>query len=316
MPWDAKGENNKRYDDMKKTEEKVKTARAPSSAHLLIDSLDRYQLGYPRSVDFGGNQTSSSSWTLQLPTYVLNGYFTRLSVTQIQFEWNIPTIVSGYNDQLTCSVTSGIYTIQLVEGWYTPTTLATAITTEFAALTPPPTQTITCTYSPTFGAFVLSASAGAVGITSVTSVRNGRFGITSGLLQGSERSTDGLNTIGSPPTMLATRFIDIRSSYLTKNQRVKDVTTLPGNIVTDVIARVYAVAPNTSIPAVANTVGAMFSSPWIMNISYPVPKYIRWNMTEPISNFTLELLDDGGNTLPWTQGIGCEYSLTMIASED
>jgi hypothetical protein len=306
MPWDAKGENNKRYDDMKKTEEKVKTARAPASAHLLIDSLDRYPVGNPGAKS---PPVTSSAWTLQLPQYVLNGYFTRLAVTQIQFQWNLPTIITGYNNILIVQQPTAPSIAIIPQGWYSPPDLATAITTALAAATTPPTSAITCTYNALNKNFVLT-SAAAFRIPPADNNNAKQFGSTTGLqYTGPATAT---TVVGGVPTMLATRFIDMRSSYLTKNQRVKDVTTLPQNIVSDVIARIYATAPNTTTAGITTP----YIAPWIMNISYPVPKYIRWNVEEPISNFTLELLDENGQPLPWTQTAGCEYALTLIASED
>lgn len=309
MPFDAKGEP-KHYSMKERKDEKVKTARAPASAHLLIDSLDRYTSGYPRNPS--DPQTTSSAWTLQLPQYVLNGFFTRLSVTQIQFQWNLPTVITGYNDRLVFNQGATIVNATIPQGFYTQTTLAAAITAAIAAAPTPPASAVTANYVALSQNFTLTSAAAVTLVDTGSSSRAGRFGITSGL-QFSGVIGSGTTTVtGAIPTMLPTRFIDMRSSYLAKNQRVKDVTTLPQNIVTDVIARIYATAPNTAV----SSTSTLFQAPWILNISYPVPKYIRWNVEEPISNFSLELLDDSGAALPWAANLGCEYAMTIIASED
>lgn len=316
MPLDAK-----HYSTTQKADEKVKTARAPASAHLLIDSLDRYKNGYPTALD---PPTSSSAWTLQLKSYVLNGYFTRLAVTQVQFQWNLPTIITDYNDEFIVSQGGVLSVATIPPGWYDYVSLAAMITTRLAAATPaPPVAVVTCAYNEQFDAFSLATAGG--GLTTIADVPSNilskRFGITTGLQYGSLGTGTAL-VIGSVPTMLATRFIDIRSSYLTKNQKVKDFTTLPENIVSDIIARVYAMPPNTTsagknVDYGTGTTENIFGRPWIMNISYPVPKYIRWNSAEPISNFSIELLDDGGFPLyDLSTATLCEYSITMIASED
>lgn len=310
MPYDAKGEG-RHYSTTQKKDDKVKTARAPASAHLLIDSLDRYTAGYPRGT--ADPQTTSSQWTLQLPQYVLNGFFTRLAVTQVQFQWNLPTIITGYNDQLVISVVAGISVATIPQGWYSQASLAAAVTTALLAAPTPPGAVVTCNYVPLSENFTLTSASAITMVDTGTNSRGGRFGITSGL-QFSGVVGAGTTTVsGAIPTMLPTRFVDIRSVYLAKNQRVKDVTTLPQNLVTDVISRIYAMAPNTTTAGNATTA---FQAPWIMNHSFPVPKYIRWNSEEPISNFSLELLDDSGRLLPWAANRACEYALTMIASED
>jgi len=311
MPIDARGEP-RHYSVAERKEEKVKTAREPASAHLMIDSLDRYKNGFPRN-STGDVQTTSSSWTLQLPQYVLNGFFTRLAVTQVQFQWNLPTIIGGYNDQLVIQQGATISVAQIPQGWYSQTTLAAAITAAIAAAPTPPASAVTCAYNPLTEVFTLASAAAITLVDTGTSSRFSKFGITSGLQYSGVIGSGTTDIIGAVPTMLPTRFVDIRSVYLAKNQRVKDVTTLPQNIVTDIIARIYATAPNTTTTGSASS---PFQMPWIMNHSYPVPKYIRWNAEEPISNFTIELLDDSGFLLPWGPNRGCEYAMTMIASED
>jgi len=315
MPWDARGEPKNPAMTMGKNDEKVKTAREPASAHLLIDSLDRYKRGYPfASATETDPQTTSSSWTLQLPQYVLNGFFTRLAVTQVQFQWNLPTVIGGYNDQLVIQSGATVSVAQIPQGFYTPTALASAITAAIAAAPTPPASAITCAFVPLGGYFTLSCAAV---MNLVLSQRSARFGITSGLAFGGVIGNGTTDIIGAIPTMLPTRFVDIRSSYLTKNQRVKDVTTLPANVISDIIARIYAMPSNTTTATINSIVpGEAFAYPWVMNQSYPVPKYIRWNSAEPISNFNIELLDDSGLLLPWSANRGCEYALTMIASED
>jgi hypothetical protein len=116
--------------------------------------------------------------------------------------------------------------------------------------------------------------------------------------------------------MLATRYIDLCSSYLTKYQRVKDVTTLPSHTISNVIARIYPTAPNTRVP-LAND-GSIGSQPFSLCIDYNTPKHIRWSPDEGVSNFDLQLRDEYGDLIPFdvTNGAyGCEYQLTILASE-
>jgi hypothetical protein len=120
--------------------------------------------------------------------------------------------------------------------------------------------------------------------------------------------------------MLATRYIDLRSQILTKNQRVKDTTTLPSQISSDIIARIYPVAPNTK-NFVTDVSGILHAGeqPFIICIDYNNPKYINWSPSEALPNFDLTLLDENGEILPWSKTAGrsfsCEYQLTMLASE-
>jgi len=66
--------------------------RQPAYAQLSVSSTDRY------NNHVGGfsstTATTSSSFIFQRQGYLLNGYFTRLALTQVQFQYNLPTIVA------------------------------------------------------------------------------------------------------------------------------------------------------------------------------------------------------------------------------
>jgi hypothetical protein len=118
----------------------------------------------------------------------------------------------------------------------------------------------------------------------------------------------------SVPSMLPTRFIDILSSYITKFQTVKDGTTSQYNPYISQIARIYPIAPNTRID-ISDT-GGPSANPFQLCIDYNTPKHINWNFQEAISNFDIQLRDEFGEFVPWTNVYGCEYSLTCLATEN
>ena len=70
--------------------------RQPSYAQLLVSSTDRY----PDFVSEYTSSTTSSSWTLQRPNYLLQGYFTRLALTQLQMQMGLPTICATTPDYI------------------------------------------------------------------------------------------------------------------------------------------------------------------------------------------------------------------------
>jgi hypothetical protein len=274
------------------------TIRQPSYAELLIDSMDRYTNGYPQTE---AELTSSSKWTLQDQNYVLFGYFTRLTVTQIQFTYNLPTIIAGINDQI--SINGTLYTIP--QGFYNPTTLAAAMQAAIGGA---------------FGVFATVPS----GILVISRIgfpfiinppgdnpRLIKFYTTAGILSNSPIARTSVS--GFPPSMIYTHYIDIVSSYLTKYQRVKDKTTLVGNTVSNVLARVYMFASSTK-EQLSETLSPNLS-PFIINAEFTTPKNIKWEPDECLANFDLTLYDEFGTILPWNREIGCEYSITLMASE-
>jgi len=282
----------------------VQTIRQPSFTALLVDSMDRYTNGYPADIN---QQTTSSQWVLQSQQYVLNGYFTRLSITQVQFFWNLPTIITGYNDII--NFTDGSITIP--QDWYTCDSLASTIQTAFATIY----MGGTCTANPITGVLTFSASV-PFSVLTATNLILGRAYQTTGVIAGSAKGTGPYTLSGTVPTMLPTRFISIESRYLTKFQRVKDSSTLTAGQSTNILCRIYAFAPATRTPwpPTAQS-GLNVDTPFVLSIDYSYPKLVAWDPTEVVSNFDLTLTDEYGSILPWDPAYGCEYQLTITASE-
>lgn len=290
--------------------------RPPASALLLVDSTDRYGTGWPLSPN---SVKTSSEWRLNFPTNVLSGYFTRLALTQLNFQWNIPTILTGYNDSLRMSVVSlGSQTITLAQGWYSPTDMATQLQT--ALQTAYPTNAFTVSFNQTLGGFTFSGtndfwfvaptSAGG-GVPTDVYVRTyktlGLIGNTNNVNPPNNSYTAGI------PSMVATGYIDICSSYLTKYQRVKDSSTLINQPRQDMIARLYPVAPNTRIDLTSTA--SIGSHPFNICVDYNVPKQMMWSPDEAISNFDIQVRDELGELLPFTPRFGCEYQMTFLVTE-
>jgi len=308
--------------------------RPPAYAQLLVDSLDRYVNSAP-STDASGifvYPTSSSNWTLYLNNNTLNGLFTRLAVTQINFQWNLPTIIAGYNNLFQVYVIStggdAIYDCFIQEGFYTPTTLATALQSSLntgagaagtwavaynqsgfvISLTPAPLVTSWIMYPGTN-----QSPARALVIQRCRET----CGFSSG---GTATPIPALMQSSGVPSMLPTRFIDIVSAYLTKYQRAKDNSSLRSGRVTNVIARVYPQAPNTSTPLTATS--SVGSQPFNLLIDYNTPKYITWSPDESLAAIDFQLVDDLGYAVPsGSTSVSvldktCEYQLTILATEN
>jgi len=312
---------------MDRSEGMAQTQRPPSYAELLVDSLDRYAQGFPPAQA----QTSSSDWQTILQQIVLNGYFTRLAVSQIQFQWNLPTIILGYNDTIRITIEETgqpdtTFNLVIPEGYYTPDALAAAIEAEGIA-GEPAGASFTCVYDSLLGGFQIGVDVPGGFAVAIVAASPGNE-----LNQARALSTTGLYTVaglaplpgftGAPPTMLATRFVDICSTTLTKFQRVKDSTTLKNPTITNIIARVYPTPPNTLFQTRGETAlmdgNSIGSHPFTICIDYNTPKFIKWSPDEALGNFDLQLRDDFGQLLPYNPGNGgacCEYQLTILASE-
>lgn len=307
----------------------VSTIRLPAYAELLVDSMDRYQGGYPATADL---ITSSSSWTTALPSYALNGYFTRLAITQIQFQWNLPTILEGWNDVFYVQdndLPPNYFPITIAQGFYTPSGLATALQQALNTGCPnlggnPANWTVAFTN----GVFVIEAddffqfadpATSAVEGPAYPAVHYARCLTTIGLLRTNYPSitiappAPQTRFIGGVPSMLPTRFIDMCSSYLTKFQDVKDSSTSTGLSYNNKVARIYAVSPAS--PQYLTSSNGPSDGPYYITVDYATPKMIMWNPDEAINNFDIQLRDEFGDLIPFSPIYGCEYAFTLYASE-
>jgi hypothetical protein len=299
----------------------AQTIRFPAAAELLIDSMDRYKAGFPQ---YGDENTTSSNWRTNLPNYVMNGYFTRLAITQIQFFWNLPTIIPGYNETIVVVADVGgaeaTEVIAITPGFYTPNTLAAEIEDQLQAAFP--AEGFTCVFAN--GAFKIQATnaflvvdAGSLDPTVYTSDEIREVVHTLQTLGFENATSDPAKAattfIGGIPTMLPTRYIDILSSYITKFQEVKDSSTSQAIIYNCIIARVYPVPPNSRIDIAPD--GGPSENPFIITIDYNTPKNIMWSPQEALANFDIQLRDEFGDLIPWSAQYGCEYQLTMQVSE-
>lgn len=291
--------------------------RPPASAHLLIDSLDRYDT--VRDVALKNPNNPGNNFTVSKKVALLYGYFTRLGITQIQLQYRAPTIIPGINDEFLIydSVNQDYYPVDLSGGYYTATSLAAAIQAAVLALPGTPFPAFTCTYTAATGGFVMACPTVAFAIAT----EDAAPGATDAQLRLWERT---FNTIGGTysnvqlfsgttqqlgtPQLLYTRWVDIVSDRLTKFQRVKDADTLLTNK-TNIVARVYLTAPNTRVDPTAG--GGPFDLTWDPN----TPKHIKWSPNEAVHELDFRLFDEYGEPLYWSPRADTEFQLTIVASE-
>jgi len=151
-------------------EREAKTVRGITTAELHINSLDRFtggaglnqvnnQLAAGSQWAFGTNLTAGWPGTNigtnfsvgSTSTPLLNGYFSRIGISSLNLIWNLPTIVTGYNDyfymvRYTAPTTYLTVKVVIPQGWYSTTTLATAMATAInAAFTAGTAVTVTVT---------------------------------------------------------------------------------------------------------------------------------------------------------------------------
>lgn len=300
--------------------------RPPAYAHLLIDSRDR------GTTADGLLKEDASDFVLSAKgnAALLYGYFTRVAITQISFDWFIPTIQNGYNDKIRVvnTTTGTTATIDILDasgaspGYYNPTELAALLEDALKATAGIGNASLTVTFNSLYGALEYDTGNGdnirfitpleadpSKGTLYKTLLKTYRtLGISSGM------QTVAVDTnVGQPPRP-STSYVDILSERLTKFQRVKDIDTDQDTPRSTQIARLYATPPGQRVLVDSTSSGG--SQPFTICVDYNTPKQIKWSPAEALYQIDIQVRDMDGDLLPWDGSLAnWEFQLTCVASE-
>jgi hypothetical protein len=319
----------------------VFTSRLSSTAILAIDSEDRFR-DYDESRDNTSMNRNPYNFSISRNASLLNGFFTRLGVTEIVFPWVIPNINRfTYLMNIEYDIGAGPVddVIELDEGFYTPSMIASAIQAKVRALAPAAgvlwsfvitygVQTIGLTTTVQRPIFEYNTVAAGVTVAfspiSATGVFTDRrrkqlFDIL-GFTAANEVLEPGEN--GGDTYCQSTRYVDIVCSQLTNNQALKD--SMSQVVARDVLARVY-VGDAQGVQSTVLPSSSTFCPPGCMPTTiyknYSQPKQIQWIPNQPVSGFLqFEVYDDAGNTLAdyvlGASGDGANWSMTILVTEN
>jgi hypothetical protein len=319
----------------------VFTSRVTSTSLLCIDSEDRFR-DYDESRSNTAANRNPYDYTINKSAALLNGFFTRLGVTEVVFPWVIPNINRfTYLINIQYDIGAGPVNdvIELDEGFYLPSQIASTVQAKVRALAPAPgdlgsftmtygVQTIgltTTVQRPIFeygvGAIGVTVAFSPIGATGVFTDRRRKqlFDIL-GFTAANEilaPSGDGGDTYCQ-----STRYVDIVCSQLTNNQALKD--SMSQVVARDVLARVYlgdaAGVQSTVLPS-----SATFCPPGCMPTTiyknYSQPKQIQWMPNQPVpGSLRFEVFDDAGSSLAdyvlGASGDGANWSLSILVTEN
>jgi len=296
--------------------EKGTPIRMPATANLMVDSADRDNAANTRANDFQITKLQN----------VLNGFFTRIGLTELVLEYNVPNIsqVLG-NNSLTIDVSGAgpgpgntFTNTYVVQGSFTAEQLidwvATRLTAACATVAPLATWTAAAipAGSPTGPGAVLTPSA---------QVYVELSGPVAELL---DIATGGLVEYGPAPADLQLpvfpalvdlrpfRYLDFVSAQLTYNQDVKDGATNVYN--RDVLARWYmAYDDQPQLDGYGFPI-LMGYTPFKLRRLFNPPKQIRWDPQQPVGNLTFQVFADNGRLAPFN--FNTEWLATLQASEN
>ena len=293
------------------------TTRPSSTSLLTIDSEDRYNGDYTISRfarEGPGQNISPYDFTINKKESLMNGFFTRIAVTELVMNWAVPNINIKSSTIKVIAVTGTItyFTITVPQGFYTPKELAAALQSAVRSgsggLLNGAVVTYGATGFPVFGYGVGSGSTA----TSMAFVPMDYNSITYPYPATTKQLFDvlgftGNNTIPASGNIYGItsfaqwcRYVDIVSPQMTYNQPLKDTSTQP--VSRDALCRVYldqiTGAFNQNI---ANLDGDAFTptgcTPFVIYRNFASPKQINWTPNQPVGQLTFQVYDDTGSLL-------------------
>lgn len=320
--------------------EKGTTIRQPSTANLMIDSKDRAsQYPYP------------SNFVIQKNNSILNGYFTRIGVTEVVLDWAEPTIRGDSQCwfDISCNgVVTTNYELQFDDAlWATskefcdrfvnlsifPTPGVPIAGIHFVISNPSPGE-VTITINNGVGPPAqFRPKKNTQGIDTVPPSKQiwNKFGILCPTRYPNNNVgwTNSISTFWVDPR--AYSYIDIVSQELTYAQDLKDATT--GSQDKNVLARFYLAWDDSAGPSY-DAYGfplLMGTRPFSQRKLYSPPKQIKWEPNLPIGNLSFQLATNEGifvteaenqnnqvagfNPNNWTFYSGTNFKMTLQVSE-
>jgi hypothetical protein len=307
------------FQSASEVQDKAVTVRPSSTALFCIDSRDRYKT----VIEEQNANKSAYDFTIYKNESLLNGFFTRIGLTEIVFPYYIPNINDKTNTILMIYDGGAEVPVVLKNGFYNPTDLAAAL--QQALITAGADAATTVTYT-AFGNFEIDASTGH-DIILFSTVEGPNEWSLFDLLGGNLDWVTAAQVLGGTITRCRyTEYIDITCSQLTYNQDLKDGSSAP--IVRDMVARVYIETENDQVAPVWNGTKVVIPTvetipgcyPFTIYRQFKTPKMIMWNNTQPIGNLKIELFDSRGNPLTMSNYLADSYApdwrATFLISEN
>ena len=321
------------------------TVRAAATALFCVDSADRFKTYTEESAATTINAYNASPYDFSIVKNesLMNGFFTRLAVSEVQIPWNIPNVNYKTNSIVfKWKVGAGpiqTATLQLNVGFYIPQDFAQILETTIQ-LTDPALANVNVSYQDNLRFTVVSIPANpnlkfAFEPTPYGAIYPYNSASTINLfhMMGFNDSNKILDTshFSKKATFFQyTPFIDITCPQLTYNQGLKDTTTQQAS--KDTLCRIYLTDGNFNQGKLVagNNFCPPGCSPMILHRQFTNPKFIYWSPNQPIQgNLQFQVVDaDGqvvgkyepapgnisGNTIPYD--IGVDWQMSILVSEN
>jgi hypothetical protein len=285
--------------------------------------------------NFNRDAPNCNDFIISSPSALIYGYIERIILSQIQLQYNIPTVCVGRNDIfhiqfISPSSISGFGEFTIPYGFYTPSEMAAMLTARaanplegFPAVSLSVTYTVLNGFTFTSGtAYKLFVPEPGVFVTvgySQDKINNilktyKMLGLTK--LNGPSNpvsNTPTQQTSTHYPTFLYTPYIDFYSDVLTNYQDVKDTNTSVAKP-KGLIARVY-LSGSSGVQTQTGS-GGLGSEPFVMTADLNNPKVIQWTPDIAVPSIDFQLRDCYGDLIPGvTEKFPTEFQMTLLCVE-
>jgi hypothetical protein len=314
------------------------------NAILAINSLDRFITG-PANQPFANylvsqyenNKPYSNDFTIQSPGALIYGYISRIVISQIQLQYNIPTVCNDLNDTFYISLTPippaapVNYKIVIPHGFYYPDELAAALDIIMASQAGISAAGIDVSFNERDGFTFRSDSVPATkfyfpSIAEVETIPNITDDLVInvvktyrllGMTVSNSEVTASQNTkqISTEyPIFLYTPYIDFYSDVLTNYQSIKDTNTSIAKP-KGLIARVY-LSGGGNVQTTNATADTLGSRPFVVVTDLNSPKIIRWSPDVAVPSIDFQLRDSYGDLIPnLPANNSTEFQMTLLCIE-
>ena len=294
--------------------EKGVPIRMPSTANFMIDSTNRVPVVFTPGAQF----SLANDFLIQKNNSLLNGFFTRLGVSEVYLDWNTPNVFKDLSNNVLRYDVSGVGSIAIpfLDNFYNVEQMANTIATKLNDLSGATGLgwTIQALYPPGTGFSLVPSNQGVYyalsgNLATQMGLDNPLGGLGTGVrvvipgggnYSGSKRSAS-LTTI---------RYLDFVSAQLTYNQELKDATTALNK---DVLCRFYFC--QDIIPPV-DAYGFpihMGYTPFMIRREFNTPKQIKWSANQPIGQVSFQVYDQTGQLAKFTPPTN--WCMTLQVSE-
>jgi hypothetical protein len=300
----------------------VVTIRQPSTALFTVDSEDRFKRPNEAAAAalLPPTQTNVTPYdfTISKNESLMNGFFTRVGITEVNFPWAVPNINVKTNLIIvnwlnTVTDASGSYTVDFPEGFVRPAEIAANLQDIIqAAVSDLSAATVTWTSGSSEPYFVYATNAVGIQMSFSPMPYNSQYypwpDTTRQLfhLMGFTDLNKILGTAGKSGWTFCqfTRYVDIVCYQMTNNQALKDQTSQA--VARDMLCRLYLgdanIPGNITASFLDLSANAMFCppgcAPFTIYRDFASPKQIQWIPNQPIPGFLrFEVFDDTGAPL-------------------